>query len=152
MNDHLIKNLKLSLVWDLLKSFILVSIILYFINSDKPIQWSSLLIYLFFPIYYLFKKKILLEILKTENGIIIKSYSILNGRKDLNLKISEIIELDHYNGFVIKYKNSLGKNTETFQINAEPWNNIYEQIKSLKLSVQESKQTNMKNFETNTTE
>ncbi|WP_165148672.1 hypothetical protein [Aequorivita sp. KMM 9714] len=88
------------------------------------------------------EQKLLLEIDVNGNQISLISYSILGGKKELNLKTSEIIELDHFKGFVVKYKNSFGKKTETFQINAEPWNNIYGQIKILKLAVQELEKRN----------
>ncbi|SFZ95235.1 hypothetical protein SAMN05428642_1185 [Flaviramulus basaltis] len=150
MNDHLIKNLKISLFWSLLGNFIIGGLIIYFINSLKPIEWYAWLIYLIYPTYLMIKeKKILLGIEINGNEISIKSYSIFGGKKELNLNINEIIELDFFRGFVVKYKNSLGKNTETFQINAEPWNNVYGQIKNLKLAIQElrpekSKKLNLK--------
>lgn len=150
MNDHLIKNLKISLFWGLLGNFIIGGLIIYFINSLKPIEWYAWLIYLIYPTYLMIKeKKILLGIEINGNEISIKSYSIFGGKKELNLNINEIIELDFFRGFVVKYKNSLGKNTETFQINAEPWNNVYGQIKNLKLAIQElrpkkSKKLNLK--------
>ena len=82
----------------------------------------------------------------------LKSYSIFGGRNELNLNMEDIIELDFYRGFVVKYKNSLGKNTETFHLNAEPWNNVYGQIKKLKLAVQELEQKKIENLNLKTAE
>ncbi|XMO86514.1 hypothetical protein AAFN75_17150 [Algibacter sp. AS12] len=140
MNDHLIKNLKLKVFWNLFWNILIFSGVLYLINSntDMDMDWYSIPLILFFSIFYLFKdNKIILEILQNHDEITIISYSIIKGRKKLILNINEIIKLDFYKGFVIKYKNSSIKTTETFQINAEPWNNIYEQIKRLKLKVQD---------------
>jgi hypothetical protein len=153
MNDHLIKNLKISLFWSLLGNFIFGGLIIYFINTLKPIEWYAWLIYFIYPTYLMIKeKKILLEIRINGNQISIKSYSIFGGKKELNLNINEIIELDFFRGFVIKYNSSLGKNTETFQINAEPWNNIYGQIKNLKLAVQELRPRKSENLNLKMTE
>ncbi|MDG5493019.1 hypothetical protein [Psychroserpens sp. SPM9] len=148
MNDHLIKNLKLSLFWSLIGNFIIGGLLLYFINTFKPIEWYAWLIYLVYPTYLMVReKKILLEIVINRDDINIKSYSLFGGKKELSLNINEIIELDFFRGFVIKYKNALGKNTETFQINAEPWNNLYGQIKDLKLAVQKLELSKTKNLD-----
>jgi hypothetical protein len=153
MNDHLIKNLKISLFWSLLGNFIISGLIIYFINTFKPIEWYAWLIYLLYPTYLMIKeKKILLEIRINRDEISIESYSLFGGKKELSLNINEIIELDFFRGFVIKYKNSLGKNTETFQINAEPWNNLYGQIKNLKLAVQELELSKTENLNLKTAE
>ncbi|NGX84318.1 hypothetical protein G3A46_08325 [Aequorivita sp. KMM 9714] len=143
MNDHLIHNLKISIIWRLLVNIITVGLIIYLFNTVKRIEWYTWLILLIYPMYLTIKEqKLLLEIDVNGNQISLISYSILGGKKELNLKTSEIIELDHFKGFVVKYKNSFGKKTETFQINAEPWNNIYGQIKILKLAVQELEKRN----------
>ncbi|RXR30683.1 hypothetical protein EQG68_11550 [Flavobacterium piscinae] len=111
------------------------------------------LIYLIYPTYLMIKgKKILLEIHIDVKKVMLKSYSIFGGRKELNLDINEIVELDFYRGFVIKYKTSLGKKTETFHLNAEPWNNLYGQIKNLKLAVQDMEQNKIENLNLKTSD
>lgn len=89
-------------------------------------------LYLIYPTYLALKRnKIILEINQTNDNVVIESYSVLTGKKKLNLKLDEIIKLDFYKGFVVRYKSANVKLTETFGINAEPWNNIYGQIKQL---------------------
>ncbi|OEJ98750.1 hypothetical protein A8C32_06015 [Flavivirga aquatica] len=135
MNDHLIKNLRISLIKSLFGSLILGGLFFY---SIKPTEWYYGFLYLIYPLYLTIKqRKIILEIKNELGNVKIDSYSIIRGKQELNLNISEIIELDFFNGFVIKYKDRYGKTTETYEINAEPWNNIFEQIKYLKITFQE---------------
>jgi hypothetical protein len=141
MNDHLIKNLWISLLWSLLGSIIIISLALFFINTLRPIEWYKWIFVFAYPGYLMLKSKnIILSIDIIENEVQLKSFSILGGKKDLNLKLDEIIKLDFYRGLKIQYKTDYGKTTETFLLNAEPWNSLYGQIKALKLATQDLKQ------------
>lgn len=151
MNDHLIKNLRISLLLNLLGNFLIIALLIY-ITIGK-IEWYTWLLYLIYPTYLMIKeKKILLEINMNKKAISLKSYSIFGGRNELNLNLDEIIELDFYGGFILKYKNSMGKNKETFHLNAEPWNNLYGQIKNLKLAVQEMDKKKIDNLNLKTSD
>lgn len=143
MNNHLIKNFKISLLLSWIRTIVFLGAILYFttlLESVEPTEWYDWFLWSLFLIFGIYsstkKTKILLEIGVNENEISIISYSILKGKKEINLNVKEIIEIDCYNGLEIKFKNAEGKWTESYEINAEPWNNIYGQIKSLKLAVQ----------------
>ncbi|MDP2686835.1 MAG: hypothetical protein Q8O62_06410 [Aequorivita sp.] len=109
--------------------------IIFFKKDSIPAAIGLLIVFA----YNLFKRnKILLEIDLNDKIVIIRSYSILNGKKELNLKIDDIIEIDFFRGLFIKYKNHNEKTAQSFEINAEPWNSLYGQIRQLKLSVQEN--------------
>jgi len=153
MNDHLIRKLKISLVWSLLEEFLIGSILIYFFNSIQPIESYVWLIFLIYPVYSMLKaNKIILEIIKIENDFIVKSYSLFKGKQELKLNINDIIELDFFREFLIKYKSSEGNIKDVFQINAEPWNTIYGQIKQLKLAEQYLKTMNTDSLNVTLTE
>ena len=135
MNEHLIKKLRISVLLNFLVSIVVVGVFCYLIKDN---EWYTGFYYLIQPTYLTFTgRKILLEIDEDSGSINIGSYSVLTGKRTFTIDINEIIELDFFRGFVVKYKNSKGKTTETFEINAEPWNTIYGQIKQLKLNFQD---------------
>ena len=140
MNKHLINNHRLWIVYTFLKYLFLLVVFYYLVS--KNIDWYLIILLSIYPIYSLLKnEKIILEINNSDEKVIISYYSILKGQKELIINLDQIIEIDFYKGLVIKYKSSLGKITETYRINAEPWNNIYGQIKDLKLTFQEFQAT-----------
>ena len=140
MNDHLIKKLKISVLRTFLGNFIFGGLLIYLCNRIEPFEWYFWLLCLVYPTYSMLKaEKIILEVLKTENDFTIISYAILQGKKELKLNINDIVLLDFFRGFIIKHKTIYGKKDEVYQINAEPWNSIYGQIKELKLAEQELK-------------
>jgi|TARA_R100001530_G_scaffold134021_1_gene108221 hypothetical protein len=140
MNKHLIKNHRLWIVFTFLK-YVCFLVIFYYLVS-KNIDWYLIILLSIYPIYSLLKnEKIILEINNSDEEVIISYYSILMGQKELSINLDQIIEIDFYKGLIIKYKSSLGKIIQTYRINAEPWNNLYGQIKDLKLAFQEFQAT-----------
>ncbi|WP_299677575.1 hypothetical protein [uncultured Dokdonia sp.] len=138
MNDHLIKNCKIDFLLRFLASLFLVSLLILLFNKIKPTEWYIWLLYLIYPVYSTFnEEKIILEVLMNDENVTIKSYSILKGKKEVTIAIKDIIKIDFFNGFSIKYKNTVGKTKDIFKINAEPWNTLYTQIKTLKLAHQD---------------
>lgn len=135
MNNHLVKNHNKKTILNFGVMIIIFVVLIYFFPNI--FKWYSLLVFAIIFIYNSLKKEILLEIILQKETVKIKSYTIINGNKELILNLNEIIELDIFSGFSIRYKNSLGKNNQPYIINAEPWNNIYTQIKNLKLALQE---------------
>ncbi|GAA0728507.1 hypothetical protein GCM10009430_37740 [Aquimarina litoralis] len=145
MNDHLIKNLWISLVKNIVANLVLLLIIFYtlksntdFLNSNNWIEWGAYL--LIFGYWGIKENHILLEINKIDQGFVIISYSIFKGKKELFLNSNDILKVDSYDDLRIRYKSNIGKDSLTLKITAEPWNNLFGQIKSLKLVEQENKQ------------
>jgi uncharacterized protein YvpB len=134
MNNHLIKNHKYSTIKGFVIMLISYAVLVYFFDIEK-----YLLIFMaIFIGYSMFKtKKILLEIILNQNSILLHTYSIINGKKEICINLEQIIEIDFDDNLIISYKDEYGKSIETFEINAEPWNNLYSRIKELKLKHQE---------------
>jgi hypothetical protein len=149
MNNHLIKNFRNSIILNYIIALFIFGAIYYFFKTDSiPAALGFLIVFA----YNLFKRtKVLLEIKLNDKIVIITHYSIFSGKKELNLKIDDIIEMDYFIGLLIKYKTNNEIATQSFEINAEPWNSLFGQIKELKLSVQENDCQKSKNF-TNSTE
>ena len=79
-----------------------------------------------------------MEITIYQENITIENYNILKGKKKFKLTSDELLELDFdENNSIVKYKRGKVSLTKTYEITAEPWNTIYEQIKNLKLKIQE---------------
>ncbi len=145
MNDHLIKNLWISLVKNIVANLVLFVIIFYVLksntdvlNSNSWIEWGAYL--LIFGYWGIKENHILLEINEKDQGFAVLSYSIFKGKKELILNSKDILKVDSYNDLRIRYKNNVGKNSLILKITAEPWNNLFGQIKSLKLVEQQNKQ------------
>ncbi|WP_343913806.1 hypothetical protein [Aquimarina litoralis] len=107
-------------------------------NSNNWIEWGAYL--LIFGYWGIKENHILLEINKIDQGFVIISYSIFKGKKELFLNSNDILKVDSYDDLRIRYKSNIGKDSLTLKITAEPWNNLFGQIKSLKLVEQENKQ------------
>jgi len=140
MNEQLIKKHKNTIT----KNFIIVIIsfsVLFYIYSQSII---TIILLVFSIAYGLIKKtKILLEIREDENVIYFISYSIFNGIKERNLKLKQIEKIEFDKELIITYRGEYGKVIDTYNLNAEPWNNLYVQIKKLKLQHQECKKINL---------
>lgn len=88
---------------------------------------------------------ILLEINRKDQDFKIISYSIFKRKKELILNSKDIIKVDSHDDLRIRYKSNVGKDSIILKITAEPWNNLFGQIKSLKLAEQENRKKTIAN-------
>ena len=92
MNDHLIKNLWISLLKKVLLTLILLAVIFYFLNNNTTILSSynkiDWIVYiLLFGYWGIMEHQILLEINRSGQDLIIISYSIFKGKKRVSFKL-----------------------------------------------------------------
>jgi len=150
MNDHLITNFWISLIKKILLNLISFIIIFYLfkyntdiLNSYDWIQWGAYLMIIGF--WGIKENHILLEINRKDQDFKIISYSIFKRKKELILNSKDIIKVDSHDDLRIRYKSNVGKDSIILKITAEPWNNLFGQIKSLKLAEQENRKKTIAN-------
>ncbi len=134
MNKYLIKKYRINIIR--LLSLIVISTIFLVYSCEVNIFTVTLLdIVILYSTFNI--QGILLEIRYNENKVLLMSYSIIRGKKEFELELDKIIDVDYDGNFILTYKDDYGKDIEKYELNAEPWNNLYSQIKQLKLNIQE---------------
>ena len=135
MNDHLISNCKKRTILNLFFTLLIGITYYYFF---QPIEWAILIFAVTAGVYNSLRRSILLGIVVDQQDITIENYNFLKGKKKFKPTQDELLGLDFYgNDISLKYKRGNVSLTKTYQITAEPWNDLYGQIKKLKLKIQE---------------
>ena len=138
---HLIKNYKIDLLKGKIIELIIIGGVLFYffaIDSEDNVILIGSITLLFSAIRDI-RTKIILGIESNSKEFTIFYYSLFKGEKTLQVRYEDLVDVDYKNDLKIKYKEYPGKAIQNFKINAEPWNNLYEQIKRFKLYSQDYK-------------
>lgn len=155
-----------NLILKLISSFLvklIFSIAITYILYTKFIKGSDVIVTLETPNYLLLlfvypipfliielKKKTLIQLNITENEVIITFFSILTGKKTYAFGVEDLIDVyaESTNYIALEYNSIMGKNfngktwksnvKNKYKIIAEPWDNIYTDLKKLKAIINET--------------
>ena len=151
MNDHLIKNHRNSSIKSGIVSLVSFFVILYLTgeydsNYSSAFSWILGFVYIVFAGFVVktqITTKVLLEIKRNAENFEVVNYSILKGKNKLILNPQNIIEIEGQDDLRICYSDQGEENWIVLEINAEPWNNLFDGIRALKM-VEQKKQLEIK--------
>lgn len=142
-----IKNVKKRALKNILSTLLISCVVFFIFHFNNKFDVLIVLIIISFgSLFKVIKAKVIFDLQKDNNQYLFVNYSLLNGLEELKLKREEIIRIDFIrNNLIIKYEDYPGGLEKKFEIVAEPWDEIYIQIRSFKLDIEEFKKEDKEN-------